>query len=394
MGDPNRATMRKLACLFVMICALSVVGCGDLEAEVQQAASSSGPVWTPPDPQSLAAQLQSVVDKALRDNETPGAVVGVFTPNGQWTSATGLGDVQAQQAISLNDSLAWRSITKSLTVTIVLQLVAEGKLSLDAPVGTYVSGVPNGDNITLRHLASMRSGLFEYTKDQTFRDKFSADLSAAWTDQEILSLALAHPVSFNAGAQYDYCNTNTVLLGVVAESVTGQSLKQLIEDRILKPLAMNRSAYMTGIELPAPFARAYVLDDDTDRFEEVVCNGTSLSGAGAMAGTLGDLRTWGQALVAGTLLPANLQSQRFGGGPATNGPFYNNYGLGMGEIRGWWGHTGVGVGYEAGVMTEPNTGSQIVVLVNATNGNSDVPADIVSEIQDVMGWPVVAVSRQ
>ena len=181
---------------------------------------------------------------------------------------------------------------------------------------------------------------------------------------------------------------------MVAETVTGQPLQQLIDNRILTVLGMNDSEYMTGITLPEPSLDGYFFDDDTDSFEPLVSNATSLSGAGAMAGTLDDLRKWGAALVGGTLLPAELQRQRFQSGPATNGPFYNSYGLGMGEIRNWWGHTGNGVGYQAAVMTEPTTGSQIVVLVNATNANDDVPADIVSDIQDVLGWPVPVTPRQ
>ena len=87
-------------------------------------------------------------------------------------------------------------------------------------------------------------------------------------------------------------------------------------------------------------------------------------------------------------MPADLQKQRFLSGPATNGPIYDSYGLGMGEIRDWWGHTGTGAGYQACVFTEPATGSQIVIFVNGTNANPDVPADITGDILDLLGWPV------
>ena len=377
--------MGRFTWLLVILTAFVTAGCGGSSNETPPLAGNSGPTWTPPNPANLSTQLQTIVDNTLVTDDIPGALVGVFTPNGSWTSTTGFGELDPDRPISLDDIFPWRSITKSLTVTIVLQLVAEGDLDLDAPVGDYVTGVPNGQNITLRQLASMRSGLFNYTKDPQFLEKFGSDLTASWTDQELLDAAFSHPVNFAAGSQYEYSNTNTILLGVVAETVTDQSLAELIQERILGPLDMDRSLYMTGSSLPAPFVRGYTFDPPN--FIELISNGTALSGSGAMAGTLADLRAWGAALVAGTLLPADLQRQRFLSARTDGGPFYDSYGLGIGEIRGWWGHTGNGLGYEACVFTEPNTGSQIVIVVNATNQKADVPAEITKEILDTLGWP-------
>ena len=377
--------MFRLRLILLLSLALLWAGCGNSNNDLPPIVDN-GPAWTAPDPATLSARLQKIVDDNLAESDTPGALVGVFTPNGSWTSATGYADVEGQRPISFQDASAWRSITKSLTVTVVMQLVAEGKLDLDAPVGDYVQGVPNGNNITLRQLAAMRSGLFSYTKDLDFQQVFAADLDAEWTDAELLSYAFSHPVNFPAGADYEYSNTNTILLGVVAETVTGRSLKQLIGERLLTPLNLNSSAYLEGSLFPSPYVRGYFYDDDEDEFVAVTSNATALSGAGAMVGTLADLRTWGNALVRGNLLPANLQQQRFQGGPTNGGPIYDSYGLGMGEIRGWWGHTGVGIGYECCVFTEPGSGSQVVIFLNASNANQDVPFKMSDEILDALGW--------
>lgn len=157
-------------------------------------------------------------------------------------------------------------------------------------------------------------------------------------------------------------------------------------ERIFEPLAMDRAFYQTGTALPSPYVRGYTYDPPV--YEELISNATALSGSGAVGGTFADLRAWGAALVGGTLLPEALQAQRFQSGPTNGGPVYDSYGLGMGEIRNWWGHTGSGLGYEIAVLTEPNTGSQIVVLVNATNNKTDVPAEIAEDILDVLGWPL------
>ena len=87
-----------------------------------------------------------------------------------------------------------------------------------------------------------------------------------------------------------------------------------------------------------------------------------------MVSTLDDLRRWGEVLVEGALLPERLQRQRFVARRATNGPEYDRYGLGMGEIDGWWGHTGSGAGFEAAVFHTPGRRDDtIVILLDASN---------------------------
>ncbi len=320
-------------------------------------------------------------------NRIPGALVGVWTPNGTWTSATGLADVETGRAIDFGDYSAWRSITKSLTVTLMLQLVDEGQLNLDAPVDDYYPGVPNGENITLRQLANMTSGLFNYTKDDQFLAEFANDFERPWTPRELLALAFSHPVNFAAGTAYEYSNTNTVLIGEVVEAVTERSITRLYAERIFVPLALSATVYVTGPNLPDPKAHGYTFDDDTNMFEELLVNSTALGASGAMAGTLEDLHQWGRALALGTLLSSDLQAQRFVSLPPTNGPDYDSYGLGMGEVENWWGHSGVGLGYQAGVFTDPVSGSSVAILMNGTNVNQDVPVDLLRDILKTLGWP-------
>lgn len=386
MAEP-RAMQKRLSLLFLLGMFL-VAGCGDSRDNINPPISSNNPTWAAPDPAALSSRLQAALDARMAQNRVPGALVGVFTPNGSWTSATGFSDVEARTPIAFSDNSSWRSITKSFTVTMVLQLVAEGRLDLDAPVTDYVDGVPRGEEITLRQLAEMRSGLYNYTTSPDFINALIADLQQPWTDEQLLGFAFSQPLNFEPGSEYEYSNTNTILLGVVAETVTGQTYEQLLQQRILNPLGLRNTALVTGTTLPQPFAKGYAYDPERSVYEEVVINNSALSSAGGMAGTFADLRAWGSALVSGSLLPAELHRQRFLSGPATNGPVYDSYGLGMGEIGRWWGHTGDALGYQAAVFTEPGTGSQIVILLNAANENHDVPVDITRDFQDILGWPL------
>lgn len=343
-------------------------------------------VWTPPDPAQSSLELQALVDETMAAHKIPAVLVGVWTPEGSWVRATGTADLATQRAATVADFSAWRSITKSMTVTVVLQLVAQGRVELDAPVGRYVQGVPGGDRITIRQLTNMTSGLYNYSSDPTFINELVADLTRTFTLDELLAAGFSHPLNFQPGSAYEYSNTNTLLLQRVAEAVTGESLEQLFAARIFPKLSPGSVSYLSGTRLPDPHLKGYTFDPEAQVFEELVSNGTALAGAGALVGTMEGLRDWGRLLVGGSLLPPALQAQRFESRLPTDGPLYDGYGLGMGQIGGWWGHTGNGLGYQASVFTEPVSQSCIVIMVNATNAESDLPAKLTREIQRQLGW--------
>src|SRR5438552_15469298 len=113
-----------------------------------------------------------------------------------------------------------------------MQLAQESKLGLNDPVSNYVPGVPNGDNITIAQLLEMRSGLYNYTNDPVVSATIDTDPAKVWTPAELLAIAFAHPPEFSPGAQYEYNNTNYVLLGPVIEKLDGTPLAQVTPDRL------------------------------------------------------------------------------------------------------------------------------------------------------------------
>ena len=139
------------------------------------------------------------------------------------------------------------SNSKAFTVTAILMLADQGKLGLDDPIDRYVEGVPSGNQITLRQLAAMRSGLYNYADDTN--PKLPQQPFRQWTPRELLEIAFRHPLLFPPGSEFDYSNTNTVLLGVVVEKVSGQSLASFIEQNILKPEGMTHTVFPAGAEI-------------------------------------------------------------------------------------------------------------------------------------------------
>jgi D-alanyl-D-alanine carboxypeptidase len=316
---------------------------------------------------ALGPQFRDVIERTLRQCQVPGALVGVFSGNRSWTAAFGLADVARGRPVRRHDRFAIRSVTKSFVATEVLRLVAQGRVGLDDPIARYYRGVPDGDRITLRDLAGMTSGLFDYVKDGAFVAQLGADPLHRWTDSELIAFALAHPVRFRPGAEYEYSNTNTLLLGQVIARVTGRRVGPALEGGILGPLGLDGTLYLYGSRTPAPRALGYQGFTD-GRLDETEISFTGLGASGAMVSTLDDLKRWGEVLVEGALLPERLQRQRFAARKATNGPEYDRYGLGMGEIDGWWGHTGSGAGFEAAVFRTPGRRDDtIVILLDASN---------------------------
>jgi D-alanyl-D-alanine carboxypeptidase len=339
-----------------------------------------------------APQLELVVKSALQEFGVPGAAIGVWTPRGQWKSATGLGDVAKGRPVSVSDHFAIRSVTKSFTVTLVMQLVddSHGTIGLDDPIGKYLDKIPNGENITIRELANMTSGLFNYTRDDNFLNLFVQDLTRTWTNDELLSFAFDgtthNQINFAAGTQYEYSNTNTLVLGKLVEALTERPFEAVLGEKILDPLDLSSTAFLHGTKLPRPASHGYNGLTEDGQPAEIVASFSSQGFAGAMVSSLHDLGKWGRALATGSLLPADLQRQRFVANSTAadvNSPLYDHYGMGMGEVAGWWGHTGDGLGFEAAVLHQIERRETIAILLNQS-APSNIPVRIFCRILGVL----------
>ena len=174
-----------------------------------------------------------------------------------------------------------------------------------------------------------------------------------------------------------------MLLGKIVEKVTGKPFESVLWRRILKPLRMTDTLYLFGSNTPWPRARNYLYDDVTDSYDTERVSFTSQGPAGALVSDLDDLHRWGEAMLGGTLLTPALQRQRMIARTPTNGPDYDRYGMGIGEISGYWGHTGEGLGYEALVMHHPARNETIVILVN-TSRFKDIPAKMLREFARIL----------
>ena len=203
----------------------------------------------------IAQRLDAAIEQAVKAVKVPGAIVGVWGPEGRYIRAFGVADKATGTPMKTDFYSRIGSVTKTFTVTGVLQLADQGKLGLDDPIAKFVDGVPDGDKITLRQLARMQSGLFNYTGTKPFQEALFADPRRHFTPAELLGWAFAEPSTFPPGSGFEYSNTNTVLLGLVVEKVGGQPLHDYIRDHISTPLGMSDTIFPTDNAFPGP-ARA------------------------------------------------------------------------------------------------------------------------------------------
>ncbi len=344
-----------------------------------------------------AVRLRQAVDQTLTLERIPGAAVSIRQGNQRWTTYAGIADVETGTPPRSDTNFGYRSVTKSFVSTVVLQLASEGRIGLDTPVGQYVTGVPSGDTITIRQLAAMRSGLFNYTASTAFVNEFLADPSRNWKPQEILRFGFAEPLQFKPGTSYQYSNTNTVLLGEVIAAVTGNNWSDEVSRRLSRPLGLTSIIDPGAGAIPAPTAVGYI-DDGSGPQSLAVFNGTGQGASGALVGAVEDLEGWGKAVGTGATLSkadfvARLKS--FGSTKSDpKSPEYDSYGFGMGEISGWIGHTGNGLGFESLVMYDRANDRTISILFNASNEDADAPAHLFRNLLGVLGWTEPSNQRQ
>ncbi len=330
-----------------------------------------------PLPTDLANRLDAAAHTAFGQASAPGAVVGVRSPAGTWTKAYGLADPVAGTAMTVGVHTRIGSITKTFTGTAIMQLAEQGRLSLDDPIASYVPHVPNGAHITLRQLASMTSGIPSYTQNTAFTDVFLSKPETVFTPQQLLDVAFKQPALFAPGTAFDYSNTNTILLGLVIEKMTGQPASQAITQQVLEPLKLSHTTWPgESTALPEPYAQGFTLLGKAAT-PDAPSNATHWNPAwawtaGELVSTIDDLLVYGRALGTGQgLLDATSQTERLTSFPGTAG-----YGIGMGCSGGWVGHTGELPGYNTALFYDTRSDTTVAVQVNsdiASGGCTESP---------------------
>ena len=300
---------------------------------------------------ALPSLLADVVEAGA-----PGVLVLIDDGTSRQSIAAGLADRTSKRRMLHTDRFRIGSITKTFVATVVLQLVAEGRLTLDGPLARWLPGlVPAG--ITVRQLLAHRSGLFDYVNDP----RVASGLVSG--PRRLIALAVSHGRLGGPGERYAYSSTNYLLLGLLVEQVTRTSLEGQLERRIFVPLGLTRTSFdsETALDLPvhgyrAPTRSGIILGEREDASQD---RASWAWAAGAIVSDAGDLSTFLTALLHGRLVPSELLEEMvpergYGFGLAS-------FGTSCGTAVG---HTGNLLGQVSVVWSTPDGSRRVVMMAN------------------------------
>ncbi len=280
------------------------------------------------------------------------------------------------------------SVTKTFTATLLLEAADEGLLSLDDTIDEYVKGVPNGDEITLRQMSDMTSGIASYTEDEQWAKEWLSDPTRVWKPEELARIGIKESPLFDPGTEWFYSNTNYVLLGLVLEKVTGKPIAQLYQKEIIGPLELKETSFPNGDSaIPEPYDHGYTLQGKSSGDKPVDSTDWSPSEAwtaGEMISTVDDLLLYGRALGTGEgLLSPKEQKERLDSfvddvPPLNQPPLKGDlaYGIGLGKDHGWIGHNGEIPGYNTYLFYHPDLEAVVVVEVNSDISSGKCPKGV------------------
>ncbi|WP_411114998.1 serine hydrolase domain-containing protein [Streptomyces sp. 029-5] len=290
------------------------------------------------------AATQTALRQLVEAGGLPGASAEVRDGDGRWFGAAGLADTDTGRKRSAGDHFRVASITKTFIATVLLQLEAEGRLSLDDTVEKWLPGLVRGNGndgarITLRQLLNHTSGLFNHTDDPEFAANSSgADFFDHRYDnhrpEDLVSLAMTYPPKYEPGEEPWYSNTNYVLAGMVIEKATGRSYAQETTRRIIEPLKLRETSFPGATpHMPAPhpvgYSRLHDKSPDAEIHDATEQNMSWLGASGDLISTVGDINRFHRALMRGDLLPAAQLRDMLDSVPASDGYLY---GLGVESI--------------------------------------------------------------
>lgn len=283
-----------------------------LAATALLAVAAPGPASAGPSRPELREAVQTAVDLGFA-----GVQMRVIDERGEWSGSAGVNSLGSNKPPSTTGAFRVGSATKAFAATLVLQLVDEGRVGLDAPAGGYLPEWGLDPRITVRMLLQHTSGIFNFTGEYYPAGTFTPGIPVRgkewvenrfhdYTPEELVSFALSKEPRFAPGADWSYSNTNYVLARLLVENVTGDSFAHVMRQRILKPLGLRGTVVPEGrATIPGPHAHGYHRYQDGGEWKIADVSRQSptwLSTGGDMISTTGDLTTFLTALLRGELI--------------------------------------------------------------------------------------------
>jgi D-alanyl-D-alanine carboxypeptidase len=344
-------------------------------------------------PFGLYAQAEDTIDPGLREridriaagvmqqHGIPSASVAVVKGGKLvYTHAYGQAHLDSDKPATEDMRYSVGSISKQFTATAILLLQEQGKLSLDDPVGKYVSGLTRGDEVTIRQILSHTSGYQDYWPE----DYLMTSMMKPTTAQQIINTWAKKPLDFEPGTQWQYSNTNYVIAGLIVEKVSGQHLMDFLGEHIFHPLSMKSVWDCDEEKLTTSDATGYIRAA-LGPLRAAPKEGRGwIFAAGELAMTPHDLALWDESLISRSILKPESYKEMFTEMKLKDGKVVH-YGLGV-EVGKEDGrldisHDGEVTGFVASNDVLVDDGIAVAVLTNhMASGAEQIGALILSAV--------------
>jgi D-alanyl-D-alanine carboxypeptidase len=320
---------------------------------------------------SVQEQLEAIVATGV-----PGAVAVAAAPDRRIEAAAGVADLRTGEALTVEHRFRIGSVTKIFVAALVLELAAEGLLSLDDEATPFAEG------ITVRQLLNHTSGLPDYMDDPVaFFEPYRRDAGHRWEldARDELRLVMQKPRLFAPGEGWSYHGSNYIVLRLVVEEATGATLRDDLRERVFRRLGLERTELVEG-PLRGDCARGYlppdnpVLPGESGSVDVTEIDVPFHRAGGGVVSTAGDVAQMLRALLAGDFLRGRLRAEML---QAVDSDWEetDRYGLGIGEISALmgrqrspcgpaWGHLGFSLGYVAVALSSEDGERQVVLCTN------------------------------
>jgi D-alanyl-D-alanine carboxypeptidase len=296
---------------------------------------------------------------------------------------SGYSDTVRKIALDTSHLLMQGSVGKTYVAAVAMQLVAEGKLDIDAPIARYLADatwlnrIANARTITVRQIMNHTSGIVRYEFKKEVTDRLTAEPYKVWSPEERLEALFDDAPPFAPGEGWEYSDTNYIILGMIIEKITGKSYYAELQRRILQPLGLRKTVPTDRPDI-AGLANGYAgprnelggYDASLRPDGRFAMNPQFEWTGGGIASTTSDLARWSRMLYEGKAFPATLVPRMLESVQSKLGP-NARYGLGVivrpTALGPSWGHSGFFPGYATEMMYFPELQMSAAVQVNTSN---------------------------
>lgn len=278
--------------------------------------------------------------------------------------------INREVPVTTDSKFAIASMTKSFTAVLTLQLVEEGRLSLDDTIATYLPdySADYADRVTVRQLLQNRSGIPHYVSiPGWFDNAFKKTL----TQQSLLDMAASLPLEFEPGSDYLYSNVNFYLLGLIIEKVSGKPYEAVLSEHIIKPIGLSDTGQIYEADPIPGLVKDYLRNDDGSYEPIPVLNPMLFRATASQYSTADDLYHWSTALMEDELLSAESEAVMLD--PDTPmGWTVGEWPIEDGATMPFYTYNGELIGYTSMLTQFPDRKGTIIILNNNNAGYSQL----------------------